>query len=169
MQQQHTIDDHPNPDRLSTRGIGVPLDLPELKILDQRCYADGSIEVHVIATTDRETCPFCKKICVKIHDIRRRKKRDTPLRTYRVHLILYKRRFRCTACQRTFTETDSICGKYKPTTRRFRKALAKQAEKRSIAHIAQEMEGGPRFVEECFEESMTHDMRNEIAASKQRA
>jgi transposase len=33
-----------------------------------------------------------------------------------------------------------------------------QAEKRSVAHIAQELEVGPRFVEQCFEESMQERM-----------
>ncbi len=62
--------------------------------------------------------------------------------------------FRCLVCKSTFTQTDSSCGRYKRTTKRLRDALAKQAEKRPIAHVAQEAKVGPRFVQECLEGSV---------------
>ena len=82
-------------------GIIVPLDLPEFKILDQQVPGDGSIEVHVIARINREACPRCRQICVKVHDTRRRVKRDIRLRTYQIRLVVYKRRFCCLACKRS--------------------------------------------------------------------
>lgn len=143
MLDQHSIDGQ-------TPGIIVPLDLPDLKILSQCLHSDGSLQVHVIAITDREACPRCGTVCRKIHDTRGRVKRDIALRTYQVHLVLHKRRFRCRECQRSFTETDSVCGRYKRTTKRFRDQLAQQAGQRPIAHVAQEAEVGPRFVQDCL-------------------
>ena len=151
MLQQHTIEDRHLVDSGASQGMSVPLDLPELKIVHQPLQHDGGIEVHVIATTKRATCPICGTVCVKIHDTRGRVKRDIALRGYQVYLVLYKRRFRCMACRRTFTEPDSACGRYKRTTKRFRDDLAKQAEKLPMAQIAEQAEVGPRFVQECFQ------------------
>src|SRR5229473_232803 len=113
MSYQDSIGDQPGVNGEHLQGIIVPLDLPEREILSQTLQADGSIEVHVKAITDREACPSCGKICVKIHDTRGRVKKDIALRNYQVRLVLYKRRFRCFAWRRTFTEPDVTCGRYK--------------------------------------------------------
>ena len=80
MLHQHTIDTQSHLENVTTQGILVPLDLAELKIVSQSLQADGSIEVHVIATTDRAGGPTCQQMCVKIHDTRERRKRDISLR-----------------------------------------------------------------------------------------
>ena len=151
MTSQHIIGVQSCVEGERPEGIIVPLDLPELTLLKQEVQADGSIEVHVIACKTREACPRCRNICVKVHDTRMRVKRDIRLRNYQVRLVLYKRRFRCHACKRSFTETDTMCGKYKRTTKRLREHLAKQALHQPIAHVAEAEDVGPRFVQECFE------------------
>ena len=151
MTSQHIIGVQSCVEGERPEGIIVPLDLPELKLLNQEVQADGSIEVHVIARRTREVCPRCSNICVKVHDTRMRVKRDIRLRNYQVRLVLYKRRFRCRACKRSFTETDTMCGRYKRTTKRLRDHLAKQALQQPIAHVAEAEDVGPRFVQECFE------------------
>src|SRR5947209_2936932 len=151
MPEQHTIDDQMHAARSSTQGIVVPLDLADFRIVSQSLQPDGSIEVQVIAITDRAACPTCQQTCVKIHDTRGRVKRDSALRTYPIRLLIMKRRFRCLACRRTFTEADSVCGRYKRTTKRFRDQLAKQACQQAIAQVAEHAEVGPRFVEDCLQ------------------
>lgn len=148
---QHNIDDHFLAESPCRQGILVPLALPDFKILRQGLQPDGSLEVHVIATTDRAACPRCQQMCVKVHDTRGRVKRDGTLREYRVRLVLYKRRFRCLTCRRTFTEADTICGRYRRTTQRFRDALAQQASVQPITQVAEQAGTGPRFIEECLE------------------
>jgi transposase len=54
-------------------------------------------------------------------------------------------------CQKPFTETDTICGKRKRTTKRFREDLGKKAQQQPIAHVAQAAHVGQRFVQGCFE------------------
>jgi transposase len=154
MSSQHIIGDQPDGTGEQRKGIIVPLDLPELEIMSQSLQADGSIEVRVRAIKEREACPGCGKICVKIHDIRERVKQDMAIGNHHVRLIFSKRRFRCLACKSTFTQTDSCCGRYKRTTKRLREALALQAQKRPIAHVAEEAGVGPRFVQECLEGSV---------------
>ena len=149
MQDQHTIEDQSH-STYPVQGIFVPLDLPGLRILKQNSREDGTIEVHVVAPTESETCPYCGKISEKIHDTRVRVKRDIAIRKHQVEIMLHKRRFRCSGCQRTFTEPDAACGRRRRTTKQFRDHLAYQACKRAITHVAQEARIGPRFVHECL-------------------
>lgn len=135
----------------SIQGIVVPLDLAELKMISQSLQPDGSIEAHVRATTDRTTCPSCKKACVKIHDIRgMNKKRYLPKNASDTSFHL-ETTFSLHRVSTNITETDSVCGKYKRTTKRFRENIAKKACQQPIARIAEQTDVGPRFVQECFE------------------
>lgn len=149
MQDQHIIEDQSHC-TYPVQGIVVPLDLPGLHLLKQNMREDGTIEVHVAALTERETCPYCGSISEKIHDTRIRVKRDIAIRNHQVEILLYKRRFRCPGCQRTFTEPDAACGRRRRTTKQFRDHLASQAYKRALTHVAQEARVGPRFVHECL-------------------
>jgi transposase len=133
-------------------GIVVPLDLGALRILKQDLQEDGSIEVEVIATTDRARCPHCQRVSVKVHDTRPRRKRDIALRGHRIVLVLLKRRFRCPGCRRRFTEADQARGRRQRTTKRLREHIGKQACTRPVSHVAAEMKVGPRLVQTCLEE-----------------
>jgi transposase len=138
--------------RPEQEGIVVPLELGALHILKQDLQEDGSIEVEVIATTDRARCPHCQRVSVKVHDTRPRRKRDIPLRGHRIVLVLLKRRFRCPGCRRRFTEADQACGRRQRTTKRLREHIGKQACTRPVSHVAAEMKVGPRLVQTCLEE-----------------
>lgn len=133
-------------------GIVVPLELEALHLLKQTFQQDGGIEVEVIATTDRARCPYCQRVSVKVHDTRPRRKRDIPLRGHRIVLVLWKRRFRCPGCRRTFTEADQACGRRQRTTIRLREHIGKQACTRPVSHVAAEMQVGPRLVQTGLEE-----------------
>src|SRR2546429_2910727 len=150
MSEKRTIDGQRASESQVNQGIIVPLDLPEFEIVSQCMQADGSIEVQVRARKESQACPRCGEESSKVHDSRKRVKRDIRLGGYPVYLIVHKRRFRCARCQRPFTETDSACGRYKRTTERFRHHIAKQACQRPITHVAQEVQVGPRFVHGCL-------------------
>jgi transposase len=83
--------------------------------------------------------------------VRKRIKRDGPLRGHRVELVLYKRRFWCLPCHKAFTESDSACGPRKRTTVRLREEIGQQACSRPLMHVASQYEVGPRFVQGCLE------------------
>ena len=133
------------------QGIVVPLELEGLRILNQEVQPDGRIRVAVMGTNERAVCPHCGAVCVKQHDVRKRIKRDVPLRGHRVELVLYKRRFWCLRCHRAFTESDSACGRRKRTTVRLREEIGQQACSRPLMHVANHYEVGPRFVQVCLE------------------
>jgi len=150
MPEKHTRDEQRARESQANQGIIVPLDLPEFEIVSQCMGADGSIEVQVRAREESQACPRCGEESSKVHDRRKRVKRDIQLRGYQVYLILYKRRFRCATCRRPFTERDSACGRYQRTTERFRNQIAKQACQRPLTHVAQEVQVSPRFVHGCL-------------------
>ena len=150
MPEKHTRDEQRARESQANQGIIVPLDLPEFEIVSQCMGAEGSIEVQVRAREESQACPRCGQASAKVHDTRKRVKRDIQLRGYQVYLILHKRRFRCATCGRPFTETDSACGRYQRTTQRFRHSIAKQACQRPLTHVAQEVQVSPRFVHGCL-------------------
>jgi transposase len=150
MPDKHTIDGPKARESEPNQGIIVPLDLPEFEIVSQCIRADESIEVQVRARKESEACPRCGEESSKVHDSRKRVKRDIRLGGYQVYLIVHKRRFRCATCRRPFTERESACGRYKRTTKRFRHAIAKQACQRPLTHVAREVQVGPRFVHGCL-------------------
>jgi transposase len=133
------------------QSILVPLGLPGFQILGQTLTAAGGVEVTIISSVDRAACPHCGRVSPKQHDRRLRRKRDVPLAGRQVSLLLVKRRFWCLTCQRTFTEADSICGWRRRTTERLREAIGVQACSRPIAHVAAELNVGPRLVQTRLE------------------
>ena len=147
MCSQHSTEKEANHEQ----GIVVPLELEGLRILKQEVQADGRIRVEVMGTNERASCPHCSCVCVKQHDVRKRIKRDVPLRDHRVELVLYKRRFWCLRCHKAFTESDSACGRRKRTTVRLREEIGKLACSRPLMHVASHYEVGPRFVQGCLE------------------
>jgi len=146
MQGQHTIQEAMD----QREGILVPLDLPEFRIHRQEWQTDGTIKVEVIAITTQARCPHCQRVSRKIHDRRARRKRDLPLRHHQVELIVLKRRFWCVQCCKPFTELDTACGRRRRTTKRLREEIGKQASIQPIAHVSNQYEVGPRFVQTCL-------------------
>lgn len=155
MPLQHTIPAPAQPPPSAPAGpeqsILVPLGLPGFQILSQTLTAEGGVEVTIMSSTDRAACPRCGRVSPKQHDRRLRRKRDVPLAGRQAQLLLVKRRFWCLTCRRSFTEADMICGWRRRTTQRLREAIGTQACSRPIAHVAEELDVGPRLVQTCLE------------------
>src|SRR5450631_3790918 len=84
--KKHTINEQVKSECEPTQGIIVPLDLPEFEIVSQCIRADECIEVQVRARKESDLCPTCGEVSGKIHDRRKRVKRDITLRAYPVSL-----------------------------------------------------------------------------------
>ena len=150
MPDQHTKSN--GEERALNAGVMVPLELPDLRVLEQHCSVDGPISIQVIAKTSPMTCPHCQGECGKIHDCRLRAKREINRRGYAVRLLVQKRRFACPRCATTCTEPDEACGRRRRTTSRLRASIGKQVIDRPGAHVSQDEEIGPRFARTCFQE-----------------
>ena len=147
--------------RQEERGIMVPLALPGLRVISQQQTLQGELEVTVIGTQTRGTCPRCGQVSVKVHDVRSRRKRDVALGACPVVLVLRKRRFRCRRCARAFTEPDTACGWRRRTTARLREQLGEQACTRPVAQVAADHGVGPRLVRECLEQVAEQRLRED--------
>jgi transposase len=140
--------------------IRVSLDLPGLKVLGQR-EQQGQLLVDVAYETATAICPHCRKPTAKVHEWRRQRKRDLPLRGQQVILVLWRRRFRCLWCMgnkgrpRTFSESDPVCGvgpggRGRRTTARLREKLGQEPPHQTIKRTAQVYGVSQRLVGECF-------------------
>ena len=102
--------------------ITVLLGLPELRVKGEE-ETDWGIKVQVEYREAQVTCPWCGEVTRRVHSRRMQVKRDRKLWDKPVYLELCKRRFRCGACGRVFSEPDPVCGMRRRTSERFRSHL----------------------------------------------
>jgi transposase len=83
---------------------------------------DGlDLEVELVARTG--CCPRCARASVEVKDRPRVRVRDLPIAGRVTRLVWRKRRYRCAACGRTFTESHPELPGRQRVTRRFRRRL----------------------------------------------
>lgn len=97
--------------------------LPELKLLTH--WQSGKFRTNYACEkeSDFEICPKCAVISRSVHDKRWVKIKDQPIRGSGIYLKVLKRRFRCLACKKVFTEPLSGVRKGFRTSERYRKGL----------------------------------------------
>jgi transposase len=89
--------------------ITVALGLPEVQVLRQ--HEEGhQITVEVVYRARSVRCPRCEHETSRVHSVQRQWKQDRRLWDKPVLLLLHKRRFRCGACGKVFTEPDPVFG-----------------------------------------------------------
>lgn len=113
----------------------------QLTVLDQ--WQEGEVlPIEVVARRTLAACPDCGAHTSAVHERRLQQKQDLGADGKRVILLPNRRRFRCRACDKVFTEPDDVCGWRRRTTARFRRYLREQATDQSIKRIARlEMDG----------------------------
>jgi transposase len=115
--------------------IAIRLRLPGLVVVESKERADR-IEV-VAGYCDQEAvCPRCGRSTWQVHQRRQQRKRDARLWGKPVWILLWKRRFRCRRCHKVFMEPDPACGRFRRTTRRLRRQVAKEAEEAPVRAVA---------------------------------
>jgi transposase len=101
------------------------LGLPEFKVIPM-IETDDYLYIRIEKNSIVETCPSCHSKSTKVHDRRKQPIKDLPIRGKSIMLVLIKRRFRCTCCNKVFGETYETIDRYQRITKRF------------IAHITKE-------------------------------
>lgn len=93
------------------------------------CLTDGSILLFARLRAKSARCPCCGKLSKRVHSIYKRHLKDLPSTEFRVHIVLYMRKFRCNngKCkQRIFSEQNlSLTQKYSRRTSRATEFLKK--------------------------------------------
>ena len=97
--------------------------LPELKILTHGQSNKFRYNYHCAKESEFEVCPRCAVKSYSVHNRRRVKIKDQPVRGMGVNLYIWKRRFRCPCCKKVFTEPVSGVRKGFKTTERFRRGV----------------------------------------------
>ena len=115
--------------------IAIRLRLPGLVVLGAREWKD-CIEVVARYSNEDGVCPRCGRSTWQVHQWRRQRKRDARLWGKSVWILLWKRRFRCRKCCKVFTEADPACGRFRRTTGRLRRQVAREAEEASVRAVA---------------------------------
>ena len=131
--------------------ITIRLGLPELRVL-RMAEGDQEIVVEVAYRACSAPCPACGQETRRVHSTRRQWKRDRRLRDKAVFLLLSKRRFRCGACGKVFSEPDPLCGLRRRNTQRFRLHVGQEALHQTIRHLAQREEVAEALVRRCVTE-----------------
>ena len=120
---------------MSTNAITVELRLAGLVVLDLAEHADR-IEVATEYGSEEAICPRCGRSTWQVHERRKQRKRDAELWGKAVWIYIWKRRFRCRACHRVFTEDDPVCGRRRRTTLRLRELAAREAQEASVRAVS---------------------------------
>lgn len=97
--------------------------LPELKMTDHFAYGRWGIAIRAEKISEFEVCPNCANKCHSVYDKRVVKIKDAPIRDKAVFIFITKRRFKCSYCNKVFTEPISGVGKHKQHTARYRRSL----------------------------------------------
>ena len=115
--------------------ITVHLRLPGLVVLGTKEWEDR-LEVVACYGNEEAVCPRCGRSTWQVHQWHPQRKRDAKLWGKPAWILLWKRRFRCRGCHKVFTEEDPACGRFRRTTRRLRRQVAKEGEEASIRAVA---------------------------------
>lgn len=110
------------------------------------------IRVQVEYRAAEAPCPWCGEMTGRIHSRRVQVKRDMRLWQKPVYLVLRKRRFRCSACGRVFSEPDPVCGMRRRTSERFRSYLGQEAIGQTVRQVARKEGVGETLVRGCVTE-----------------
>lgn len=109
-----------------------------------------AIRVEVAYRAQRGTCPRCGQQTPKVHSVRAQRKRDRRVWDKAVVVVVHKRRFRCWACGKVFSEADPAFGLRKRTSRRYREALGRAALDRPVRHVAEDEGVSEGLVRRCL-------------------
>ena len=97
--------------------------LPELKIITHGQSNKFRYNYQCLKESEFEICPKCAVKSFSVHDRRWINVKDQPVRGMGVKLQILKRRFRCPACKKVFTEPVSGIRKGHKTSERYRRGL----------------------------------------------
>lgn len=105
------------------------LSLPEVKIVHQRSSNRYQLQWEAVKDSEFEVCPKCATPSRFVHDRRRVKIKDSPIRDKKVILHIEKRRFYCKTCKRPFTEPIGGIKKGHRTTERLARDVLHKSER----------------------------------------
>src|SRR5690349_955876 len=107
----------------------------------------GWMLVSVQPTTQTAACPRCGQLSAQVHQYHTRLVRDLPWVGLRCVLQLVRRRFKCAACARPFTEPLAALAPRARTTARYAAHLLAAVRTTTIAQVARAERHGYKAIE----------------------
>ena len=106
-----------------------------IKIIEEKT---GSINIHIQLEVKEHQCPCCNSKTKYIHDYRKQKVKDIPIRGKKCSLILEKRRYICKHCGKRFFEKNEFLPRYHQSTNRLSMWIINQLNIYSFKDIAKQ-------------------------------
>lgn len=131
--------------------ITIELGLPEVRVVREE-EREHEIIVELQYRTARAVCLRCGQETSRVHSVQCQWKQDQRLWNKPVWLLLRKRRFRCGACDKVFTEPDAVFGSRRRSSQRFRDYLGQEAVHQTVRHVARKEAVGEGLVRRCVTE-----------------
>ena len=91
--------------------VSLEPDLDILEVEEVKIKNKVVKEIHVSNSKLRVKCPYCNKYTRNIHDkLKPIRVKYLDISGYQTYLLVYKRRFNCTNCNKRFTENNYVNG-----------------------------------------------------------
>lgn len=144
---------------LSVRGlkshgtISLPLDIPDVTVIDMRMEDNGDYFITVESMRDSATCQHCGRVSTKFHGHGREiELRHLPILGHRVYIRLRPKRYACLHCDgKTTTQTLDWYEAKSPHTNSYNQHLMLQLVNSTTEDVSQKENVGYDAVEGTIE------------------
>lgn len=103
----------------------VLLDIEDV-FIKKISHSDTVVKIHIETKPTLQTCPYCNIKTKRIHDYRIQTIHDLPFQLKNTELVLRKRRYLCTSCNKRFYEKYSFLARYQQRTKRLTHMIANE-------------------------------------------
>ena len=131
------------------------INLPELTVKDYQ-FIDGFGVVIIVEKKEKKaTCPHCGKKSDRLHQNYRYLVRDLPLMEQDAYLRVNRRQFKCSRCQKPFTEHFDCIKKTRTYTERLAQKVITEVLESDLKNVAQRNGLSEKEVETILKEKFS--------------
>ncbi|MDJ0746480.1 MAG: transposase family protein [Xenococcaceae cyanobacterium MO_167.B27] len=113
------------------------IDLPEFKVKNYRFIKGFGLVLIVEKKEKKACCTSCGKKSDKLHQNYRYLVRDLPIMKHDVYLKVNRRQFKCSHCQKPFTEHFDSIKKTRTYTERLAEKIIAEVVESDVKNVAQ--------------------------------
>lgn len=112
------------------------INLQDVKVANYHFITEDEIVIELKNLDKKVPCPHCQKLTDKVHQNHPYRVRDIPLSSYQVFLQVNRRQFRCTSCQKVFSEELSFVQKRRTYTLRLAEKVVREVLETNVENAA---------------------------------
>lgn len=131
------------------------INLPEFKVKNYQ-FIEGLGLVLILEKKEKKaSCTSCGKKSDKLHQNYRYLVRDLPMMEHHIYLKVNRRQFKCSHCQKPFTEHFDSIGKTRTYTKRLAEKIVKEVLESDVKNVAQRNGLSEKEVETILKEKFS--------------